>query len=570
MSISTGRGSERGRRQALGRGRASDGGPSGAPQHAGSTMLAVLAGLLVLPAAGSAITQPDGTVIPQGTLLSNVFAGVGEPIDVVAEAADVPETFRPACRLTFRILANGTAGADSFGWYNVTPGRAPTPDELHYMIPAGTPPGTEFTLDLRGDPDYLGGDIGFFLDFRHSWIPNAVYYSQKEYNPDYAGPGVSFVHLLVYNSHLEADRFYFAWEDWYGSGDNDFDDLVTSVTNIVCTGGGEACSTGELGVCAEGTEQCRAGGLQCLRVNDPSPEVCDGLDTDCDGLVDEGDLCPAGRLCDRGMCVERCVPGEFVCPVGLECNSRSLCVEPACLEVDCPEGQTCRAGTCVEPCTGVTCPWGHVCRYGRCVDPCATLTCDEGYACVGGVCTPDCSCTGCPAEQTCNDDGTCVDTACVGVDCPDGFHCVAGACRDGCADAVCPRGQTCEAGRCVDLPPPVDTDGDTVPDAEDNCPDDPNASQRDSDGDTIGDACDPTPYPPDGGGDGSTAETVEPVDGSADGDGGRDAATDTGGGGSATGCSCRAAASGSGAPLPACIAVLPLLLLRRRRRPRGP
>ena len=39
-------------------------------------------------------------------------------------------------------------------------------------------------------------------------------------------------------------------------------------------------------------------------------------------------------------------------------------------------------------------------------------------------------------------------------------------------------------------PPPADTDGDGIPDTEDNCPAVPNPDQRDTDGDDIGDACD--------------------------------------------------------------------------------
>ncbi|UCG33554.1 MAG: hypothetical protein JSU68_02760, partial [Phycisphaerales bacterium] len=43
----------------------------------------------------------------------------------------------------------------------------------------------------------------------------------------------------------------------------------------------------------------------------------------------------------------------------------------------------------------------------------------------------------------------------------------------------------------------VDSDGDNVPDNEDNCPDVPNPGQEDADGDQVGDACDGCPNDPD-------------------------------------------------------------------------
>lgn len=52
----------------------------------------------------------------------------------------------------------------------------------------------------------------------------------------------------------------------------------------------------------------------------------------------------------------------------------------------------------------------------------------------------------------------------------------------------------------VDAPPPdapPDRDLDTIPDADDNCPDDANLDQADCDGDEIGDACDPMTDGPD-------------------------------------------------------------------------
>jgi hypothetical protein len=44
--------------------------------------------------------------------------------------------------------------------------------------------------------------------------------------------------------------------------------------------------------------------------------------------------------------------------------------------------------------------------------------------------------------------------------------------------------------------PPPDSDGDGVPDADDNCPNDPNPGQTDGDGDGRGDACDVCPSEP--------------------------------------------------------------------------
>lgn len=63
-------------------------------------------------------------------------------------------------------------------------------------------------------------------------------------------------------------------------------------------------------------------------------------------------------------------------------------------------------------------------------------------------------------------------------------------------------GGSCNAG--VTAPPPeVDTDGDEVPDDEDNCPLAINQSQVDADDDGLGDACDDTPNGDEGGDGGS-------------------------------------------------------------------
>jgi hypothetical protein len=48
------------------------------------------------------------------------------------------------------------------------------------------------------------------------------------------------------------------------------------------------CSTGALGVCAEGTLSCEDGAARCAPVAVASDETCDARDEDCDGEVDEG------------------------------------------------------------------------------------------------------------------------------------------------------------------------------------------------------------------------------------------------------------------------------------------
>ncbi len=70
--------------------------------------------------------------------------------------------------------------------------------------------------------------------------------------------------------------------------------------------GGGSCATGELGVCAAGTAFCAAGALVCVPDQGAGCEICgNGLDDDCDGVTDEAldDLDGDGILnCDDNCC----------------------------------------------------------------------------------------------------------------------------------------------------------------------------------------------------------------------------------------------------------------------------
>ncbi|MGI5860563.1 MAG: N-acetylmuramoyl-L-alanine amidase family protein [Myxococcales bacterium] len=93
-------------------------------------------------------------------------------------------------------------------------------------------------------------------------------------------------------------------------------------------GGGGSCNTGNPGVCNEGEKRCLGGNLVCMEVNQATPEVCDGKDNDCDGTVDEdvqsgGDcttglpgVCAAGEAhCEGGTfaCVQKVQPSAEIC-----------------------------------------------------------------------------------------------------------------------------------------------------------------------------------------------------------------------------------------------------------------
>lgn len=238
---------------------------------------------------------------------------------------------------------------------------------------------------------------------------------------------------------------------------------------VICPDAGEACSTGMDGVCAEGTTRCVGGGTQCVPVVPADDEVCDALDNDCDGMVDEGeDICGAGlAICDRGVCTDVCFEGS--CPEGLECNDDRRCVEAGCTDVECPAGQRCSGGECVDACAGITCPLGLDCVAGRCLDLCETVECDPSCdVCASGECIPRCdSSEDCASGETC-EEGSCVATECASVTCPAGSVCQPGGagCVDACADAECPAGESCVMGECVreetdasmDMGPPAGLD----------------------------------------------------------------------------------------------------------------
>jgi hypothetical protein len=223
-----------------------------------------------------------------------------------------------------------------------------------------------------------------------------------------------------------------------------------------CVTTNAACQTGQLGICGEGRMQCVDDAPACVQTQQPSSEICDLKDNDCNGLVDDGlvQTCYDGNAADldRGICHG----GTSTCSLGqwTSCQGQTLPTLEICNSVDdncngdtddglsdqpCYTGPVgsndvgiCRGGiqTCVGgewgTCTGETRPITETCDNAQ--DDNCDGAADEGCGCITG------------AEQPCYSGP--IGTAGVG-------NCSIGSqqCEAGtwglCTGDVVPAGETC-------------------------------------------------------------------------------------------------------------------------------
>lgn len=110
---------------------------------------------------------------------------------------------------------------------------------------------------------------------------------------------------------------------------NDIDDDCDGTVDNNIPGTGFDCGTGYLGVCASGQLICKGGKIDCFPIVPSSAEKCNGVDDDCDGMVDESN--PGGNVvCDTGkpnacsLGTTQCTNGTLVCQPNLS-NTPETC-----------------------------------------------------------------------------------------------------------------------------------------------------------------------------------------------------------------------------------------------------
>ncbi len=209
---------------------------------------------------------------------------------------------------------------------------------------------------------------------------------------------------------------------------------------------GSCVVSGKLGICAVGAWECDTGVKVCKQVEAGTVEVCNGQDDDCNGVID--DTVDEGKPCTdttkKGVCAE----GVFRCQ-----KSSTGVWERVCFSQKGPQTKACNGLD--DDCDGVV--------DAGCI-PCKSHTdCGGSGLCVNGFCDKTAQCASasdCPTDQVCKQN-RCAYCALSGADCPTGQLCIADAQKgyNRCqpvqcvVNSNCSFGLVCKQNRCQNCDP---------------------------------------------------------------------------------------------------------------------
>lgn len=220
--------------------------------------------------------------------------------------------------------------------------------------------------------------------------------------------------------------------------DNDCDGQIDALLDgspVVVPG---ECSTGLSGGCSLGTWACVAGRTRCVPNEQSDLEICDVEDNDCDGVVDE-DVRNSCGTCGA-------VPSESCNNIDDDCDGS---IDEG--SSGCGQGQGCYEGLCLNDCGEGCPPTDSFCADNVCVPWCVINACEgEGEVCTAQGCINPCTGISCGEGEVCTNGECGPSDDCTFTGCAEGERCRPSGCEaDPCVGTNCGEDSFCRDGECV-------------------------------------------------------------------------------------------------------------------------